>query len=111
MTASHWFTFAVDTEESSCRSELLRSRWRRTTQAETSIMLKAEILRFAQDDSHTLDLYTQFEVERSVVAAEGVAFGAVDGAPAVGHFAADFPEIGKEFVAHAFLQYFYGTTF
>ena len=42
---------------------------------------------------------------------ERVAFGAVDSAPAVGHFAAEFPEFGEEFVAHAVFQYFYGATF
>jgi hypothetical protein len=46
-----------------------------------------------------------------MVTAEGIAFYTVLGAPLVGHLAADFPEFGEKFLAHAFFQDFDSTAF
>src|SRR5277367_6394188 len=44
-----------------------------------------------------------------VMAAEGIAFYAVLRAPRIGHLTANFPQLRKKFVAHAFGKYFHWT--
>src|SRR5579863_1284103 len=89
--AIRWCISAVHTERSDCES----GNW------------KIEIGKWNCGDCADLKL----EALSLVMPSKWIALGAVDGAPAIGHFATEFPEFGEEFVAHAVFQYFYGATF
>ncbi len=124
--AIRWFISAVDTEKLSFENgnwkllSLVLCAYPSTTAREPVLNAENSKHLFAslrmtntniQPSAHFTDLSSGSGNPASVVAAERVAFGAVDGAPAVGHFAASFPQLGEEFVAHAVFQNFYWATF